>query len=66
MGRQVGLVANLDLCIGCFACEVACKEEHRLPEGRKGISVVTFGPYQVGGELAMDFVPMMSLGRLYA
>ncbi len=58
MAGQVGLVANLDLCMGCFACEVACKQEHGLAEGQKGIAVFTVGPYEVQGELAMDFVPM--------
>ena len=27
------------LCVGCFACEVACKEEHQLPIGIKWIQV---------------------------
>ena len=58
MSKHMGLVANLELCMGCFACEVACKQEHNLPEGKKGIEVVTLGPYPVNGELAMDFVPV--------
>ena len=58
MSKKMGLVANLELCMGCFSCEVACKQEHNLPEGKKGIEVVTLGPYEVKGELAMDFVPL--------
>lgn len=58
MSGLIGLVANLDLCMGCFACEVACKQEKGLAEGEKGIEVVTLGPYENGGELAMDFLPM--------
>jgi len=58
MGKAVGLVANLELCMGCFACQVACKQEHKLPEGTNGIQVITFGPYERNGELAMDFVPL--------
>jgi len=59
MAKQLlGLVANLDLCIGCFACQVACKQEHQLPEGTDGIQITTIGPYQHNGELAMDFVPL--------
>ncbi|MFH1089950.1 MAG: 4Fe-4S dicluster domain-containing protein [Pseudomonadota bacterium] len=52
------LLANIDWCIGCFACEVACKQEHQLPEGPKWIKVVQVGPEEVGGKLVMDFVPM--------
>jgi Fe-S-cluster-containing dehydrogenase component len=58
MSKPMGLIASLELCVGCFACEVACKQEHHLPEGQKGIQVVTLGPYEPRGELAMDFVPM--------
>ena len=58
MAKQMGLVANLELCMGCFACEIACKQERNLPEGEKGIKVVTLGPYEIKGELAMDFIPM--------
>ena len=58
MSKQVGLMANLDLCMGCFACEVACKQEKGLPEGKQGIAVMTLGPYEIDGELAMDFLPM--------
>lgn len=62
MAQQWGLVVNLERCIGCFACEVACKQEHALPEGEKYIRVATLGPYELDGELAMDFVPMASDG----
>lgn len=58
MSKIKGLVANLERCIGCFACEVACKEEHSLPEGVKGIKVLSLGPFEVDGELAMDFIPL--------
>ena len=62
MLTKMGLVANLELCMGCFACEVACKQEHNLPEGKKGIEVFTLGPYEVNGELAMDFLPLGTEG----
>ena len=58
MNRLKGLVANIDRCIGCYACEVACKQENSLPAGEKWIRVRTLGPYVVKGELAMDFVPL--------
>ena len=28
-----------DYCMGCFACEIACKQEHRLPVGPRWIRV---------------------------
>jgi len=57
-GETNGLVASLKLCMGCFVCEVACKQEHNLPKGKKGIKVVTLGPYEIKGKLSMDFVPL--------
>jgi len=54
MGKQMGLIVNTELCIGCFACEVACKQEHDLPEGKNGIKVKTLGPYEIDSKLAMD------------
>ena len=60
MGRQEALVANLDLCMGCLACEVACKQEHSLAEGEKRMCVIRIGPLKLNGELVMDFVPRAS------
>ena len=57
MNRLRSLVADLDRCMGCLACEVACKQEHKLPEGVRGVEVLTLGPFEVDGEPAMDFVP---------
>jgi Fe-S-cluster-containing dehydrogenase component len=62
MIQKWGLVVNLERCIGCFACEVACKQEHDLPPGEKYIRVTTLGPHELDGELAMDFVPMATDG----
>lgn len=33
------LAVREDLCVGCFACEVACKQEHELPVGPRLIRV---------------------------
>jgi Fe-S-cluster-containing dehydrogenase component len=58
MPKQIGLVANLDLCMGCFACELACRQEHKLSSDSAGIEVMTLGPFEIAGELAMDFLPV--------
>ncbi|HBB17466.1 MAG TPA: hypothetical protein DCZ97_10910 [Syntrophus sp. (in: bacteria)] len=33
------LIFHSNLCVGCFACELACKAEHHLPVGVKWIRV---------------------------
>ena len=52
------LLTHLDLCVGCFACEVACKQEHNLPIGMCWIKVVRVGPKKIGGRLFMHFAPV--------
>jgi Fe-S-cluster-containing dehydrogenase component len=58
MNRIRTLAADLQRCIGCLACEVACKQERNLAEGTAGIKVLTLGPYELNGELTMDFIPV--------
>lgn len=57
MAVTKGLLANLDRCIGCHACEVACKQEHGFGPGVSGMMLHTVGPVTLEEELAMDFVP---------
>ncbi len=56
--NHICLLTDIDRCIGCFACETACKQEHNLPVSVKWIHVVRVGPKDIGGKLVMDFVPM--------
>ncbi|NIO05216.1 MAG: 4Fe-4S dicluster domain-containing protein [Proteobacteria bacterium] len=52
------IMVDIDLCYGCFACEVACKQEHSLPENVNWIRVHKIGPQKVNGKLQMHFYPM--------
>ena len=56
--NQKNILVDLDYCIGCRACEMACKQENNIPVGIKWINVVKVGPRMVGNRLRMDFVPM--------
>lgn len=49
------LLFDADECIGCFACEVACKQEHNIPAGENWIRISKVGPTKVGGKLTMSF-----------
>jgi len=55
-----GIVADLDFCVGCYACEVACKQENNVPEGTRWIKVVGIGPEELSGRPRLDFIPMMT------
>src|SRR3972149_6947969 len=39
--RQLGFLFNQDNCIGCRACEAACKQEFNLPVGLRRRRVIT-------------------------
>jgi len=50
------LLIDIDRCIRCFACEVACKQENDLPPEPRAASVITIEPRTINGELTADFV----------
>ena len=54
-----GLVIDLDRCLGCYACEVGCKEWNRVPGSEKWIVVQELGPTSVNGRLRTDFFPLV-------
>ena len=62
MAELYGIVADLDLCIGCYACEIVCGQENNRPEGKQWITVKTVGPAELNGKAVIDFVPMMRDG----
>ncbi len=49
------LFYDADLCMGCHACEVACKAEHNLPAEVNRTRVITEGPVIVTGKLELRF-----------
>lgn len=55
MPGRVFLV-DVDRCVGCYACEVACKQENELSLPSRWCMVTRVGPRRVQGELHMDFV----------
>jgi Fe-S-cluster-containing dehydrogenase component len=43
--RKVSLMVLRKECMGCHACEVACKQEHELDVGPRLIKVIERAPY---------------------
>jgi len=48
---KYGLLIDYEFCVGCHACEVACKQEHNRPPGEWGIYVKQVEPEITGGKL---------------
>lgn len=38
--NQYGLLIDYEYCTGCYACQVACAQEHQWPAGMGGIQVI--------------------------
>ncbi|AHF05783.1 4Fe-4S dicluster domain-containing protein [Desulfitobacterium metallireducens] len=47
---QYGLMIDYEYCTGCHSCEVACKNELKLPRGKWGIKLTEVGPFQLTGD----------------
>ncbi|MBI5649323.1 MAG: 4Fe-4S binding protein [Chloroflexi bacterium] len=40
IAKEYALAVDTVACVGCFSCEVACKQEHNLPVGPKWTAVL--------------------------
>lgn len=60
MAELRGILIDLELCVGCDACEVACKQENNVPIGTKWIRVISVGPAEVNGRQFMEFIPIIT------
>lgn len=53
------IVVDLDRCIGCHGCEIACKNENDVELGSYWNKVVQVGPYGEYPHLQQYFLPVM-------
>ena len=56
MVKEYALMVNTEDCVGCNACEVACKQEHNLPVGPRWIRVYPDGPREIEGKLKLRYI----------
>ena len=54
-----GILIDYEFCSNCHTCEIACKEELGIPEGKWGIKVFEVGPWKVDDEKwQLTYVPV--------
>ncbi len=54
---RYGLLIDYEYCTGCHTCEVACKQEHDYPVGKRGIKVQEVVLENLKGRISIDYVP---------
>jgi Fe-S-cluster-containing dehydrogenase component len=52
---KMSLIVNTEDCVGCHACEIACKQEHNLTVGPRLIRVDSEGPRQIECKLQLRY-----------
>jgi len=57
--KKKTMLIDLDRCIGCFSCEIACKNENNIDLGVQWNKVFTMGPTGVFPDLEMYFLPAL-------
>ncbi|MFC1892725.1 4Fe-4S dicluster domain-containing protein [Chloroflexota bacterium] len=55
------LLIDVDKCVGCYACELACKQENKLPLESRWCVVNPVGPRRIQDEMHLDFVPSVCI-----
>lgn len=57
--KDCGLLIDYEFCTNCHGCEIACKREHDIPEGKWGIKVYEVGPWNIeGDEWQLKYLPV--------
>lgn len=58
MSNGIGVLVDLDLCVGCYACQSACNSHHHLPLGESYLKCIVDKPERVDGRLKMFLCPI--------
>ncbi len=58
MSEKVGVLVDLEMCVGCYACQSACTMKNQLPVGKTYLRVVNCKPERVDGKLKMFMSPV--------
>ena len=55
---EYGLLIDYEYCTGCYACQVACAQEHKWPAGMGGIRVIETVENMPNDKHYLKYVPV--------
>lgn len=55
---NVGILVDLEYCVGCYGCQSACNDYHHLPLGETYLKQCNLKPHKVDGDLSMFMCPI--------
>ncbi len=58
MNDKIGILVELDYCVGCYACQSACKDYNKLPIDKNYLKVLNTKPEEIDGALKMFMSPI--------
>lgn len=55
---KIGILIDLEYCVGCYGCQSACNDYNKLPLGETYLKQYNAKPHMVDGELSMFMCPI--------
>lgn len=55
--NEYGLLIDYEYCTGCYACQIACAQEYKWPEGMGGIQIIEIVQKLPKGKAYLAFIP---------
>ncbi|MDR1183354.1 MAG: hypothetical protein LBK67_00990 [Coriobacteriales bacterium] len=63
MDKNIGMLLDLEMCSGCYACQTACREVNHYSYDEQWMQTVRRDPYFVDGKLRMYHLLAPSLDK---
>ena len=51
MAKNIGMLIDLDFCVGCYACQLACQNYYDMPPGEAYVKVFNNKPDEIDGHM---------------
>lgn len=58
MAKKVGMLIDLEFCVGCYACQSCCQDYNELPVEETYLRVINTRPDEIDGKMYMYMTPV--------